>query len=190
MTDDMEEAIQQKLDSEDDQQLWQVILNELLSELDAHDRVKVEIGRCSHWIRPQKPRWSADGVRFAIPTGYGGHGLSFSSLPLFDWSLVLEWTGHKWTETSDKSAERVWRVAVPSRTHRHKCAAVHTTWIPGGKDKIRFYGFRKGTDGWRLIGVSRRLEEATHDERMTRIRERERVEARRLQRRNKSRIDA
>jgi hypothetical protein len=86
-----------RLDEDDDPELWQVALDHILGEFQKEDDALVEVGRCSHWLRPHQSRWSAGGG-FAWPTGYGcgSGGYSRSALPQFDWSLVLRWTGSTW----------------------------------------------------------------------------------------------
>src|SRR5258708_3339750 len=72
-------------------------LSYILAEVEAGPAVLVEVGRCSHWLRPHQTRWTADGG-FPHPTGYGSGrgGHSLSGLPQFDWSVVLEWSGSEW----------------------------------------------------------------------------------------------
>ena len=47
------------------------------------------------------------------------------------------------------------RLAVPSRTVRHRQAAVHAVWSAGTLDaknkQIVYYGFRNSADGWKLV---------------------------------------
>lgn len=79
----MNTAIAQNLNAEDDPELWQVVIDTILADLQAANGITVEIGRCSHWLRPHQTRWTADGG-FAWPTGYGGTAFSRTGLPLFD----------------------------------------------------------------------------------------------------------
>src|SRR4051794_8964221 len=85
------------LDEDDDPDLWRAALRYVLAELKPGPDILVEVGRCSHWLRPHQSRWKADGG-FAWPTGYGsgGGGYSVSALPEFDWSVVMGWNGSEW----------------------------------------------------------------------------------------------
>jgi hypothetical protein len=137
------------LDEDDDPELWQVALRHVLAECETVSDVLVEVGRCSHWLRPHQSRWTADGG-FAWPTGYGsGTGChSYSSLPQFDWSVVLRWTGSTWEPIKRNSIRCSLRLTIPSRTKRHQQAAVHSVWHTGKEKKTVFYGFRKQEQGW------------------------------------------
>ena len=58
------------------------------------------------------------------------------------------------------------RLAVPSRTARHRHAAVHAVWSPGTLDakhkRTVYYGFRNSADGWKLMARDQRGEEGRH----------------------------
>jgi hypothetical protein len=138
-----------RLDDDDDPELWQVALDRILGEFRKEDDALVEVGRCSHWLRPHQSRWSAGGG-FAWPTGYGSGsgGYSRSALPQFDWSLVLRWTGSTWEPIKRRSIRHSIRVTIPSRTKRHQQAAIHTVWHTGKEKELVFYGFRKRHEGW------------------------------------------
>ncbi|HEY3246279.1 MAG TPA: hypothetical protein VGM03_23290 [Phycisphaerae bacterium] len=138
----MIDPIREHLEAEDDPELWRVVLDSVLSDSRATAGMMVEVGRCSHWLRPHQTRWTADGG-FAWPVGYGGVGFSRTGLPLFDWSVVLERRGDEWIPASAKSVKPSLRIAIPSRTTRHAQAAVHTLWKFGRKESLRVYGFRK-----------------------------------------------
>jgi len=163
------------LNSEDDPNLWQVVMDTILLDLEPVKGMTAEIGRCSHWMRPHQTRWTADGG-FAAPIGYH-HGT-----PEFDWSIILEWTGQEWIAATDKGAKPVLRVAIPSRSTRHNQAAVHTLWRTGKENKSRPYGFRKKNDLWQLTaaGFARDNDRSRHDAN-------NRAKARKLQRRQSSR---
>ena len=137
------------LDQEDDPEFWQAALDHILTEVERETHVFVEVGRCSHWLRPHQSKWTADGG-FAWPSGYGsgGGGFSYSALPQFDWSVVLEWTGTSWERVKRQSIRHSLRVTIPSRTKRHLQAAVHTLWHTGREKKVVFHGFRKRKHGW------------------------------------------
>ena len=142
----------------DDTALWRVALEHILGELPRTPGTPgrlVQVGRCSHWLRPHQTRWTADGG-FAWPTGYGsgGGGYSRTALPQFDWSVVLAWTGERWEPAADKAAKPALRVAIPSRTMWHQQAAVHTIWMTAKEKERRFYGFRKKSGVWRCTAES------------------------------------
>jgi hypothetical protein len=162
------EFITPMLDDEDDPALWQVVVDHILAELPKDTNTRVEIGRCSHWLRPHKSRWTADGG-FASPVGYGGSGFSFRGRPLFDWSIVAKWTGDRWAATGakdrkGKAVKTSLRVTVPSRTTRHPQAAVHTLWFQGMRTEWRLYGFRKREGTWRCTAETDwELDRCSHD---------------------------
>jgi hypothetical protein len=138
-----------RLDDDDDPELWQVALDRILGEFRKEDDALVEVGRCSHWLRPHQARWSANGG-FAWPTGYGNGrgGHSQLAFPQFDWSVVMGWTGSTWEPIKRRSIRHSIRVTIPSRTKRHQQAAVHTVWHTGKEKELIFYGFRKRERGW------------------------------------------
>lgn len=138
-----------RFDEDDDPELWQVALDHILGEFEKEHEVLVEVGRCSHWLRPHQSRWTANGG-FAWPTGYGSGngGYSHSAIPQFDWSVVLRWTGSTWEPIKRNSIRHSIRVTIPSRTKRHLQAAVHTVWQTGKEKELVFYGFRKRAQGW------------------------------------------
>ncbi len=116
------------------------------------------IGSCAHWIRPHQSRWTAGGG-FALPAGYGDGEGFLKGLPNLDWSVTLQFDRGEtaWTspETPPIQRFRSVRLAVPSRTVRHRQAAVHAVWSAGtlvarSKQTV-YYGFRNSTDGWKLV---------------------------------------
>lgn len=136
------------LDEEDDPALWQAAVDHILAEVEEKPGTTIEIGRCSHWLRPHQTRWTADGG-FAWPTGYGGRTQSRSGLPLFDWSVIVKWLDGKWVAQADGLQPIDLRITIPSRTTRHQQAALHTLWKTGRRSKERrFYGFRKKEGQW------------------------------------------
>jgi hypothetical protein len=148
-----------RLGDEDDDALWQVALDHILSELEKKLGTVIEVGRCSHWLRPHQTRWTADGG-FAWPTGYGSGngGHSRSALPQFDWSVFLEWTGDNWIATKRTAEQTAIRITVPSRTTRHQQAAIHTIWRTGKNKERRFYGFRKKDGVWKWTAETQWVE--------------------------------
>lgn len=161
-------ALQERLTVEDDPTLWEQVLKTLAEDALTIEPVKhgsalyAEVGVCSHWLRPHQSRWTAAGG-FAYPTGYGdgdGGGLPVArvGLPRLDWSLKLLFipTSGEWvvpTELPTKRFNSI-RVAIPSRTTRHRQAAVHTLWSPRTLDARRkltaLYGFRNSNGIWEL----------------------------------------
>jgi len=134
------------LDHEDDPDFWRFALRYILSEIAQGPGVLIEVGRCSHWLRPHQTRWTAGGG-FAWPTGYAGGGHGRSGLPQFDWSVVLGRDGNEWEVAEGRPARIALRLALPSRTRRHRQAAVHAHWQMG-REEVVFYGFRRRPDGW------------------------------------------
>jgi hypothetical protein len=148
-------VIEPLLGAEDDPALWQSVVNTVFPDAQAlcqlvqgSWRVITQLGSCSHWLRPHQTRWTADGG-FAWPTGYQGRPWSRLGLPEFDWFRERTWRpGLK---------QLLFRVAVPSRSRRHRQAAVHTVWHPGKafgfrSDVIQFYGFRRQASGsWACV---------------------------------------
>lgn len=138
-----------RFDADDDPELWRVALGYILAKAPAMPDVLAEIGQCSHWLRPHRSRWTADGG-FAWPSGYGGGigGYNHRALPQFDGSVVLGWSGSEWEVVERRSVRTdVW-IAIPSRTRRHRQAAIHSFWHTGREKELVFYGFRRREDGW------------------------------------------
>lgn len=156
-------AVRERLSAEDDPALWEQVLKILAEEASILEavtdgsRLYAEVGVCSHWLRPHQTRWTAAGG-FAWPVGYGGTRFSRTGLPLFDWSVKLQFNPAPigWVipeKVPTKSSISI-RVAVPSRTTRHRQAAVHTLWPPRTLDAKRertvFYGLRNLHGVWEL----------------------------------------
>lgn len=152
------------LDAEDDAFLWAVLLQVVAEEitgLKSAKRFFMDIGCCSHWIRPHHLRWPASGS-FSMPHGYGdGEGMFIGGLPEYDWSVTLHWVVERqvWAMV-EKVADRRFiaaRLAVPSRTTRHAQASVHSIWARGRLEPRQkqtvFYGFEKTSQGWSLAGT-------------------------------------
>jgi hypothetical protein len=151
----MNDAVIEHLNDQDDPDMWRIALDTILSDLVAEPGMVVEVGACSHWLRPHQSRWSADGG-FALPTGYGSGkgGYSMEALPQFDWSVTLGWSGERWESVPRSSVRHAVRVSIPSRTRRHRQAAVHTVWLTGKEKQRRFYGFRSKDGEWRCTAGS------------------------------------
>lgn len=158
------DALSPRLDSEDDPRLWQDALDVIFGDLspqaqdyEGKDAIVVEIGRCSHWIRPHW-RSTKDGTR--LPSGYDPTttGYSFSSLPQFDWSLrwKCEPKSHDWSVTKGQPSRRPlsYRIAIPAHSARHDQATVSAIWQPGSpRDPdtklLVVYGFERNDNTWR-----------------------------------------
>jgi hypothetical protein len=139
-----------RLGADDDPEFWRVALGYILAEATARPDVLAEVGRRSHWLRPHQSRWTADGG-FAWPSGYGSGsgGWYFPlALPQFDWSVVLGGSGSEWAVVQRRSVRTDVRIAIPSRTRRHRQAAIHTLWHLGREKELVFYGFRRRDEGW------------------------------------------
>jgi hypothetical protein len=136
--------------------------------LQAHtDRTKLYavIGSCSHWVRPHQSRWTVAGG-FALPVGYGDGEGFLRGLPNLDWSVTLQFdsgeTGWVVPEQPPTKRFKSVRLAVPTRTSRHRQAAVHAVWSRGTLDSKQkrtvYYGFRNSVDGWKLLARMQRGE--------------------------------
>lgn len=138
-----------QLTADDDPELWAVVLDTILADIQPAAGMMIEVGRCSHWLRPHQSTWTAD-RGFALPVGYGSGtgGFSYRALPGFDWSVVLRWTGETWEPTKRRSVRNAVRITIPARTTRHAQAAVHTVWMSDREKEVKFYGFRKKDGGW------------------------------------------
>jgi hypothetical protein len=170
--------IYELLDAEDDPAFWQVAIDRILgdthgaaNEYAGKESILVQIGRCSHWIRPHTKNRAGT----AWPYGYGnvGQGFSLSSLPEFDWSL--RWARQPetgtWFRAKGQPSRRplVQRIAIPARTASHPQGTVHTIWLPGSPESTRYkrtsvYGFEKREPGWQCVDHWQQ----EHDSRTTR----------------------
>jgi hypothetical protein len=151
-------SVKPRLTHEDDPDFWELALRvivtdfETLANAERHAQPFMHVGACSHWFRPHQTRWAAAGG-FAWPSGYlGGSGHNISGLPEFDWSIVLRFDNGRWIPAEKFSSKKqlIMRVALPSRTARHRQAAVHTVC----NRKTMFYGFRKLYEQWSCVAVS------------------------------------
>jgi hypothetical protein len=148
------DELSEHLDADDDPILWQFALEMILSDLEPKPGIQVEVGRCSHWLRPHQSRWT-DGGGFAMPRGYGqSHGwLRWCSLPDFDWSVMLGWDGNRWAIVKPRSVRNSLRITIPSRTSRHLQAAVDALWHVKREKRETVYGFRKRAERWVCTAV-------------------------------------
>ena len=161
-------ALRERLSADDDPALWEQVLkvlaedSSILEAVTDGSQLYAEVGVCSHWLRPHQTRWTAAGG-FAWPVGYGGTGFSRTGLPLFNWSVILQLNpapiGWVIPEKLPTKRSISVRVAVPSRTTRHRQAAVHTLWPPRTLDAKRertvVYGLRNLNGVWELKACSR-----------------------------------
>ncbi|HSB12412.1 MAG TPA: hypothetical protein VLM38_23190 [Blastocatellia bacterium] len=168
------------LTAEDDANFWATAFDTLLSDIEAlypdknqKQEVFLQIGACSHWLRPHQSRWTASGG-FAWPEGYlqkyedhtkNSLGPLGSGLPELDWFVLVHWNReqNEWEIVPSKffgKSRLIFRAAFPTRTARHPQAAIHTIWIPRSpriQDKkiVRFYGFRKHHNNeWACVAAS------------------------------------
>ena len=157
-------AIAAHIGREDDPEFWSTVFGTLLRDFELQhfnhakkNEIFLQIGACSHWLRPHQTQLTADGG-FAFPSGYlGGSGFSLNGLPEFDWYLILHRNQNtdRWVLSEKFFGKRklVCRVALPTRTLRHKQAAIHLMWTPGTPEaptkKLKmYYGFRKRGREW------------------------------------------
>src|SRR5579862_6436903 len=148
------EAIESKLAGDDDPVLWKAALSVLADELAQRQLEKAKhgiwamlVGACSHWVRPHNSRWNAAGG-FIYPQGYK------DSVPELNWWVTFVFKDQKWTSARKLTGKKipVFRVAIPTRTARHKQAAIYTRWTPNGE--AVFYGFRKAGEEWSCVAAS------------------------------------
>ena len=169
-----------RLSAEDDANFWATVFDTLLTEIEAHypemskkHELFLQIGACSHWLRPHQRRWTAAGG-FAWPQGYlqkyqdhvkNSRGPIGGGLPELDWFVLLHWNHEKseWQPIAPKffgKNKLIFRAALPTRTERHRQAAIHTIWTPGSPEdpdqrKIGLYGFRKRDQEWVCVATAR-----------------------------------
>jgi hypothetical protein len=148
------EAVERKLNKDDDRGLWQtaltVLTDEFLQRFDQETKNRdwvFVVGACSQWVRPHNSHWNAAGG-FVYPEGYK------DSSPELDWSVILAVQDQSWVTVKKLPGKRqiIFRVAIPTRTARHKQAAVHTRWSPGAETVL--YGFRNVNGHWRCVAAS------------------------------------
>jgi hypothetical protein len=157
-----------KLSKNDDLVLWEVALTMILGRTCADaslytgkEAILVEIGRCSHWIRP---KWKTrSGMTW--PFGYdpsvfhlGNMGAwFFTSNPHFDgslkWQLNVESGALDLVQGQPTRRPLCHRICLPARTARHQKATVHTIWTPGSPENPKkkwliLYGFERTDTGW------------------------------------------
>jgi len=172
------EQISPHLTAEDDTNFWRVAFDTMLADIETlypekgkKHEVFLQIGACSHWLRPHQMTWTAGGG-FACPEGYlqyyadhikNSWGPVGSGLPELEWFVLAHWNHEteQWDMVPPKffgKRKLVFRAALPTRSGRHMQAAAHTVWMPGSpedtdKKLIRFYGFRKQDDVWKCVAA-------------------------------------
>lgn len=148
------EAIEPKLVTDDDPELWRSALFVLADELAQRQTEEsrsgawaMVVGVCSHWVRPHNSLWYAGGG-FVCPDGYQDY------VPELDWSVIFLFRNREWTLAKKLPGKntKIFRVAIPARTARHKQAAIHSRWTPNTETVL--YGFRKVADKWRCVAAS------------------------------------
>ena len=147
--------------SEDDPRAFKTVLDVISDEFVERYRAErheneswfLRIGACSHWVRPHQSRWMAAGG-FAMAIGYKGASGWSNGLPEFDWSAILCFDGKRWKRVDKFSGKKqvVMRVAVPTRTARHRQAVVHSVWSTS--HQFTLYGFRNVHGEWTCVAVS------------------------------------
>lgn len=163
---EFESLIRPYLSSEDDPNFWVAALGTLVHDFESfypHEskgyEIFLQVGACSHWLRPHHTRLTAAGG-FAYPSGYLGGGFSRDGLPEFDWFVVFhrDRKEDRWVQVDKFFSKRklVCRVALPTRTSRHNQAAINILWSPGTPDspdkkRAMYYGFRKVDGEWKCV---------------------------------------
>jgi hypothetical protein len=163
---DFESAIGPYLSREDDPEFWVVALDILSRDFESiysseskKNEVFLQLGACSHWLRPHQTRLTAAGG-FAYPSGYLGGAFGRDGLPELDWSVIFhrDRKENRWVQTDKFFSKRkiICRVALPRRTSRHNQAAVNVIWTPGTpedpeKKLAMYYGFRKVDGEWGCV---------------------------------------
>lgn len=156
------EPIGANLSAGDDPLLWQAAIETVISDAQTACQQRVgrspivaQIGRCSHWLAPNKARWSTPDGEFTWPSGYNSKGRFFSGLPEYDWSAYLHYVDDStWQPAALADFKRplLFQVAIPARTALHIRASIHAMWSPGPISALNqrrlFYGFRKTPAGW------------------------------------------
>jgi hypothetical protein len=165
-----ESAIQTYVSEGDDPEFWSAAFDTLsgdfkllsLDEIKSHN-IFLQIGACSHWLRPHQTRLTHAGG-FAYPAGYLSGGQSRRGLLGFDWFVLFyrEEKEGRWVLANKFFGKRklICRVALPTRTLRHPQAVIHVLWSPGtpeqpDKKQEMFYGFRKIDGEWKCVADSK-----------------------------------
>ena len=181
-------AIYKYLTPEDDPLFWAVATYTLLGDLylfltreQQKHEIFIQMGACSHWLRPHQTRLTLAGG-FALPVGYNGPAQNrpeqlendwdfetlqevsnekkWNGLPEYDWDIKIHYNYeiNDWVLTDKFFGKRklICRFALPTRTLRHNQAAVHSIWTPGSprnpnKKRTEYFGFRKLNNTWKCV---------------------------------------
>lgn len=163
---DLERAILPRLSERDDPSFWLTVIWDLEQAFsrDGIDETRgyeifLQIGACSHWLRPHQTRLTSAGG-FALPAGYLGSGFGRDGLPEFDWFVLFHrnQTEAHWSTSNKFFGKRqlICRIALPTRTLQHDQAVINILWSPGTparpKEKAKFfYAYRKVSDDWTQV---------------------------------------
>jgi hypothetical protein len=148
------DTIEPKLTADDDPAFWRaalLVLGDEFAKRHAEESRRgvwaMVVGACLHWVRPHNSRWNAAGG-FVYPDGHK------DSLPDLDWSVIFVFRNRQWELAEKLPGKRIkiFRVAIPARTARHKHAAIHARWTPNGETVL--YGFRKMSEKWKCVAAS------------------------------------
>ncbi len=148
------EVFEGRLTAHDDPDFWRLALTIFADEfVQRHQEESAKgdwalvVGACSHWMWPHKARWIAGGG-FAYPVGF------HQDFPRLDWTVILLYREGCLRPAKKLPGKRVrlFQIAIPSRTLRHKQAAVHTRWSTESKSVL--FGFRKLDGKWKCVAVS------------------------------------
>jgi hypothetical protein len=163
---EFESIIQPYLTNEDDSEFWSTVFETLTLDFESlysnkilKSEIFLQIGACSHWLRPHQTRWTAAGG-FAAPVGYQGNSRFGSGLPELEWFVIFrrDQKEKRWTRVEKFYGKHklICRVALPTRTLRHNQAAIQVIWSPGTPSnpdkKLKIlYGFRKVSSEWKCV---------------------------------------
>ena len=166
-----ESIIRPHLTGEDDPNFWSTAFETLTHDFESlhpsnssKHEIFIQIGACSHWLRPHRARWTVAGG-FAAPVGYQGNSRFGYGLPEFDWFVILyrDQKENRWIQAEKFFGKHklVCRVPLPTRTLRHNQAAINAIWSPGAPDnpekKLRMrYGYRKVDGEWKCVFADER----------------------------------
>ena len=149
------EAVVARLTEDDDLSFWHTVLTVLTDEfLHRYEEAAKNrewlfiVGACSHWVRPHNSSWKTGAGRFVSPDGYKDWS------PELDWSAIFVYRNRHWTRVEKPPGKRcvMFRAAVPTRTARHKQAAVNARWLPAGETVL--YGFLHVEGRWKCVAAS------------------------------------
>src|SRR6266404_2420635 len=135
---DFESAIVPYLTSEDDPDFWMAALDILARDFESlyssgskKNEVFLQLGACSHWLRPHQTRLTAAGG-FANPSGYLGGAFSRKGLPELDWSVIFQrdWKENRWVQTDKFFSKRKIICRVARSEERRVGKECRSRWAP------------------------------------------------------------